>query len=305
LAAFELERLSSGHELVEAPIYHPTLGLLVSDVARGGVWRIREGAPAVAVVGHRRGIGGLALHESGGIIVSGRNVAHRAFERATAPTGEVSGTTTPIIERDAANGIVGFNDMTTDARGRLYVGSVSFIAFEEEVSTAKPGHLHMVDLDGTVRTVAEDILLTNGLGFSPDGRKLYHSDSGRQLIRVYDVGDDRGLGAPVIFAETPDGKPDGLAVAEDGTVWLALAFSSAIVVLAPDGRERERIAVPDPMVTSVCFGGADRRDLYVTSGSTGADETTRACVYRSRVDIAGLPRTAARIPLDGHHIRHS
>jgi sugar lactone lactonase YvrE len=66
LAALELERLSSGHELVEAPIFHPALGLLVSDVARGGVWRIREGELPTVVVGHRRGIGGLALHESGG-----------------------------------------------------------------------------------------------------------------------------------------------------------------------------------------------------------------------------------------------
>jgi D-xylonolactonase len=305
LPALELERLSSGHELVEAPIFHPTLGLLVSDVARGGVWQIREGEPATVVVGHRRGIGGLALHERGGVIVSGRNVAHRPFEGDLARAEEGEGVTTPIIERDHANGIVGFNDMTTDAHGRLYVGSVSFVAFEEDVSTAKPGRLHMVDLDGTVRIVAEDILLTNGLGFSPDGRKLYHSDSGRQLVRVYDVAEDGRLGAPAILAETPDGKPDGLAVAEDGTVWLALAFSGTVLVLASDGREIRRVSVPDPMVTSVCFGGADRRDLYITSGSTGANETTKACVYRGRANVAGLPRTPARIPLYGGKIGNS
>jgi xylono-1,5-lactonase len=189
--------------------------------------------------------------------------------------------------------------MMTDARGRLYVGSVGFVAFEEEVNAAKPGRLHMVDLDGSVKTVGEDVLLTNGLGFSPDGCKLYHSDSGRQLVRVYDVADDGSLGPPAIFARTPDGKPDGLAVTEDGTVWLALAFSSTILVLGADGREIRRVAVPDPMVTSVCFGGADRRDLYVTSGSAGADALTKACVYRGRVDVAGLPRMPARIPLDG------
>ena len=97
----------------------------------------------------------------------------------------------------------------------------------------------------------------------------------------------------------PDGKPDGLAVAEDGTVWLAVAFSSAVLVLAPDGSEIRQIFVQDPMVTSVCFADADRRDLYVTSGLTGADVATKACVYRGRTDIAGLPRTPARIPLDG------
>lgn len=298
----ELERLSSGHELVEAPVYHPTLGLLVSDVARGGVWRIRQGHQPAMVVGHRRGIGGLALHESGGIIVSGRNVAHRPFELDMVQN---AGETSVVIERDPANGIVGFNDMTTDASGRLYVGSVSFIAFEEDVRQAKPGRLHMVDLDGKVRTVADDVLLTNGLGFSPDGRRLYHSDSGRQLVRVYDVAEDGRLSPPAILVQTPDGKPDGMAVAEDGTIWLALAFASAVLVLAPDGREIRRIPVPDPMVTSLCFGGADRRDLYVTSGSTGASEITKACVYAGRADVAGMPIAPARIPVGGGKTVHS
>ena len=51
----------------------------------------------------------------------------------------------------------------------------------------KPGHLHVIDLDGTMRTLSDGVMLTNGLGFSPDGKRLYHSDARAPLVRVYDV----------------------------------------------------------------------------------------------------------------------
>ena len=65
------------------------------------------------------------------------------------------------------------------------------------------------------------------------------------------------------------GIPDGLAVAADGSVWVAIADGGCVIAFEPDGSERTRLPVPLPMVTSVCFGGDDLRDLYVVTGSRG------------------------------------
>jgi gluconolactonase len=92
--------------------------------------------------------------------------------------------------------------------------------------------------------------------------------------------------------------PDGLAVSVDGAVWVAMARGGAVIVLEPDGRERERIACPLPMVTSVCFGGDDLRDLYVVTGSDGTGTQNAGTVFRTRVSVAGLPVAQARIKID-------
>jgi gluconolactonase len=287
-----IELLSSGHGLLEGPIWHPEHGMLVADADVGGVWGFQDGSKPKLHVPHRRGIGGMALHANGGLVVSGRNIA---FKRLT---GEAdSGETIVLLANDPANGMIGFNDLTTDAEGRIYVGSLGFRAMEHEDATARPAFLHVIDLDGSSRIVAEDVQLTNGLGWSPDGKRLYHSDSLRHIVKAYDLQSDGSLSLPKIFATTPFGHPDGLAIGVDGSVWLAVADGHAVCRFAPDGRELQRITFPVPMVTSLCFGGDDLRDLYVVSGSRGAPAGTGACVYRLRAEAAGLPRALARVPV--------
>ena len=75
------------------------------------------------------------------------------------------GKTHQLLSLDAIPGATGFNDLTTDKAGRVYVGSLAFRVFGGEAP--KPGHLHVIDLDGTMRTLSDGVMLTNGLGFSP------------------------------------------------------------------------------------------------------------------------------------------
>ena len=140
------------------------------------------------------------------------------------------------------------------------------------------------------------MLLTNGLGFSPDGRLLYHCDARRELVRVYDVGDDGSVGHWRAFAATgPGSVPDGLKVAADGSVWVADAHGGRVAVFGADGRHRRDIPVPRPMVTSLCFGGDDLKDLYIVTGSRGGPSESCGTVYRLRSDVAGLPLPPARV----------
>ena len=279
-----MQRLAHGFTLIEGPVWVSGRGLMFSDVHGGGVYCLGSDGTVETVFPYRRGIGGMALHESDGMVVGGRNIAFKRF---------AGGDTIVLLDRDPDHGNMGYNDLTTDAAGRIYAGSLGSPVFEEGEQIA--GDLHLIDLDGSSRVVAEDIVLTNGLGFSPDGDTLYHSDSRRQTVYRYAVAENGNLGEKQPFARVGQGSPDGLAVSEDGAVWLAVAGGGGVSVFEPDGSLREHVAIPMPMCTSVCFGGADLRDLYIVTGSVGVEGDREGSVYRLRVDVPGLRVPPARV----------
>lgn len=282
----KLHQLSSGYGLIEGPLFDPASGLLFTDTTNGGAYCLAANGKISVVVPHRKGMGGLAMHASGGMIVSGRTIAYK-------PPG--GGDTVNLIPDDPAGGIRGFNDLVTDDAGRIYAGSLSGNVFGDD--KPRPAFLHLVDLDGSHRIVAKDVHLTNGLGFSLDGRLLYHSDSQLNAVKVYDVAANGDLGPPRIFATTQNGSPDGLAVASDGSVWIALAYGGAVIGYDTGGREIARIAVPARLVTSLCFGGSNWRDLYIVSGPDRTDPDSSGCIFRMRMNIAGRPRPLARVAI--------
>ena len=278
-----MEALATGYGLIEGPVWAPGRGLYFSDVPNGGVHLLSPSGTVSLAIPHRKGIGGMALHADGGMVVGGKNIAFKSLRDDRSAV---------LLDSAAIPGAVGFNDLTTDGAGRIYVGSLAHRPIASE--TPKPGQLHVIDLDGRMRTISDGVMLTNGLGFSPDGTRLYHSDSRSDLVRVYDVRGDGSVGPWRPFAKIPE-LPDGLAVASDGSVWVALATGGAVAVLDPNGAERARLAVPLPMVTSVCFGGDDLRDLYVVTGSRGGPRDNCGTIYRTRVDVPGMLRPLARV----------
>ena len=282
-----MQQLATGYGLVEGPTWHPTKGLLYSDVLNGGVFALAEDGTISTIVAHRKGIGGIVLHQDDGLVVGGRNLSYKSFDGASAKV---------LLDSGVIEGAVGFNDFTTDAKGRIYAGSLAFVVLVGAVP--KPGHLHLIDLDGSVRTLSDGVMLTNGMGFSPDGKLLYHADARDDVIRVYDVDSDGGVGPWRPFVKTPpEAHADGLAVAEDGSIWTAMAHGSRVNVYEPDGALRKSLPVPLPMVTSVCFGGIDLMDLYVVTGSRGGPSDNCGTVYKTRADVPGLPVAASRVTL--------
>jgi len=280
-----MQRIATGFGLIEGPVWDSGRGLYFSDVANGGVHLLDHAGAVSPVIPKRRGIGGMALHAADGLVVGGRDIA---FVRLA------DGNTRPLLSLDAIPGATGFNDLTADGAGRIYVGSLAFRVFGGDAP--KPGHLHVIDLDGTMRTLSDGVTLTNGLGFSPDGRRLYHSDSRASLVRVYDVNPDGSVSPWRKFATVDgEGVPDGLKVAIDGSIWVADAHGGRVIVFNEDGTHRQDVPVPLPMVTSLCFGGDDLRDLYIVTGSRGGPSENCGSIFRSRVDIAGLALPPARV----------
>lgn len=281
-----MKAIADGYGLIEAPVWHSQLGLLFSDVINGGVYHLDPSGRVHVVFPHRRGIGGMVLHTFGGAVVSGRNISFKPFG------GEES---VLLLDRDPDNGNVGYNDITTDDSGRIYAGSLGSSPVFEDGRELQSGDLYVIDLDRTARIVAEDILLTNGLGFSPDGKTLYHSDSRRNQVVKYSVQVNGDLGPKELFAEFEEGAPDGLAVATDGSVWVALAGGSGVSVRSSSGEPLEFIEIPLPMCTSVCFGDEDMKSLYIVTGSNGVDGDNRGAVYRYRTNTVGLSVPPANV----------
>ncbi len=282
-----MEKLAEGYGLIEGPVWHPERGLIFTDVIHGGAFALGADGEVTQVIEHRRGMGGTVLHEAGGLVVSGRNISHKAFNAEGSRV---------LLDNDPDASLIGFNDITSDTAGRVYAGGLSFRPVGSS-DAPRPAALYCIDLDGSARIVGHDVMLTNGLGFSPDGRKLYHSESRRERIRVYEVAGDGSLGPHQTFADPGGGTPDGLAVAEDGSVWVAMADGGRVDVWEADGRLRQSIPVPLPMATSLCFGDDDLKTLYVVTGSRGTSSDRAGSVFRLPVEIPGLPVTPARVAL--------
>ena len=279
-----MQVVATGYGLIEGPVWDADRGLYFSDVTGGGIHLLDRQDRVSTVVEKRKGVGGMALHAGGGVVAGGREIAWIGAD----------GATRTLLDSATADGAEGFNDLTTDQQGRIYVGSLAFKVFGG--GPMKPGNLYCIDLDGRTRKVSDGVLLTNGLAVSPDGQRLYHSDARRQLVRVYDVQADGTLGHWKAFCALGEGRvPDGLKVAADGSVWVADAHGARVAVFEPDGRHRRDIAVPLPMVTSVCFGGDDLRDLYVVTGSRGGPSEKCGTIYRMRTDVPGLALAPCRV----------
>tara|TARA_B100001123_G_scaffold348527_1_gene398009 strand:- start:139 stop:372 length:234 start_codon:yes stop_codon:yes gene_type:complete len=77
-----------------------------------------------------------------------------------------------------------------------------------------------------------------------------------------------------------------------------MAHGSRVDVYEPDGRLRKSLPVPLPMVTSVCFGGANLMDLYVVTHSRGGPSENCGTVYKTRTDVPGLPVALARVNIE-------
>jgi xylono-1,5-lactonase len=280
-----MQELATGYGLIEGPVWDPAKGLYFSDVLGGGINLLDRTDKVSLAVPKRRGVGGMALHADGGLVAGGRDIVHVSLADHGMKV---------LLDRETARNATGFNDLATDAKGRIYVGSLAYSVFKGE--EMRPGNLYLIDLDGSARAVADGVLLTNGLGFSPDGRLLYHCDARRELVRVYDVADDGSVGHWRAFVATgPGSVPDGLKVAADGSVWVADAHGGRVAVFGADGRHRRDIPVPRPMVTSLCFGGDDLKDLYIVTGSRGGPSESSGTVYRLRSDVAGLSLPLARV----------
>ncbi|ANP89461.1 SMP-30/gluconolactonase/LRE family protein [Rhizobium leguminosarum] len=180
------------------------------------------------------------------------------------------------------------NDGKVGPDGHFWIGS-----FSEAKPQTNEAALYRVGADGRTRTVATKLTSSNGLAWSPDGRRMYHSDSRQCFLQAFDfdpdtgdLGDGRRLRS---FTED-EGRPDGATTDRDGFYWSAGVSAGRLNRISPEGEIVEIYILPVPAPTMPCFGGPDLRTLFVTSLSTDRSGRSEAgTVIAFDVDAEGLP----------------
>jgi sugar lactone lactonase YvrE len=266
--------LEHPHGLVEAPRDDDAGALLYTDILQGGVYRVRGDAAPQTVVPKRRGVGGQLLHADGGLVISGRTVIH----------------TRDAEDREllSIEGVHGFNDMISDDAGAVYVGALRFKPFLGE--KPRPTEVWRIDGDCDASVAADGIDWPNGIGFSPDGARMYVSDTAHGVVRVFEAGSTEGAE----FARIAPGAVDGLAVDEDGGVWVALG-DAGIARFDAQGELDGIASVPSNFVSSLCFGGPDCRNVFITTCDNLERPERGGAVFRARSEIAGRPVAPAAV----------
>ncbi len=277
--------------LGESPLWHPVEHRLYAVDIPGRqllCWPDEAGPPQVWPLAAEPGC--IAARAGGGLLVARRD----GLWTLDPASGEQRLRCGPPY--DAAR--LRFNDGKVDPAGRFWVGSISD-AREPEAA------LYRFDGDGFSAEVP-GLTTSNGLAWSPDGRRMHWSDTKAHRIYVADFDTAGGtLSAPRVFAEFAPrapgqaygGRPDGAAMDADGHYWVAMFEGGCLLRLAPGGEAVERVELPVSCPTMVAFGGADLRTLYVTTArdKRPAEELAReplaGAVLRLRVDVPGLPAT--------------
>jgi sugar lactone lactonase YvrE len=273
----DFEPLASGFEFVEAPRVADDGTVYFSDLTGGGYHRVKPGGVPETLLEERMWIGGAALVADGSLILSGRGGLVRLDPAA--------GATSPILTDIDGRRIVAVNDIEPDARGGLFGGTVDFGAIFERNEIPNDGIFFHLSRAGELTVLREGLIVSNGLGFSPDGRRLYHSECTRG-IWVYDLDAGGMPGAPQLFAPMEDS--DGLVVDQEGGVWVACWSTARILRFWPDGRLDRSIRLPFPSIVSLAFGGPRLHQLYVATGGN-AEHPGQGGIVRISVDVPGLP----------------
>jgi sugar lactone lactonase YvrE len=232
----------------------------------------------------RRVPGSLALRLGGGLLLANRQGL------AFASPGSDVLQDIPSPDVDFSKEI--FNDGKCDKRGRFWVGTM-------DRNVKEPvGGLFRLDLDGSLLRMDSGITLANGIAWSPDDRTMYFCDSRPGRIWAYDYDLDRGeIANRRLFVDFTNrqGRPDGCTVDAEGGLWVAEIGAGQLVCFDATGREASTVKLPVSKPTSVTFGGADLRTMFVTSMRHGLSEEGLAAeplaggVFVVDVDVAGLP----------------
>lgn len=158
------------------------------------------------------------------------------------------------------------NEGACDAAGRFYCGSMAYDTRPDA------GRVYRLDPDLSVHVVLERVTIPNGLVWTGEGEVALHADTREGVIWAYDfhaAAGEFGARRPFTRFDGSAGMPDGMALDDEGGVWVAMWGGGAVRRYTPSGALDVTIALPTVNVTSCAFGGPGRRTLYVTTSRQG------------------------------------
>jgi sugar lactone lactonase YvrE len=289
--------------LGESPFWHPgEQKLYWVDIPGQRVrrWHPESGAQDTWPLPQTPGC--IAPAASGGLVLALRDGIYRARSWG--------GPLAPVVRFQHGTSLR-FNDGKADPLGRFWAGT-----YYEPKDAAK-ADLYSVDCrpdnpergKPLVQLKATNATNANGLAWSPDRHTVYWTDTTRALIQAWDwEPQGNAMRRNRVFHQFPGkppgwspsqpgygGRPDGASVDEEGYYWVSMYEGGRLLRLAPDGAIAAEFEVPARCPTMPCFGGPDRRTLFLTTAREGrpAEELAAfphsGCVLSARVDVPGLP----------------
>lgn len=173
------------------------------------------------------------------------------------------------VEKDVPSNRM--NDGKCDSAGRFWAGTMSLNTRRGAAA------LYRLDAGRNVELMVGGVGISNGIGWSPDDRLMYFTDSLEGRVDAFDFEAASGAIANLRpFARVDGGSPDGMAVDAEGGLWVAVWGGGKVLHFLPDGSLAGEIELPVSRVTSCCFGGPELRDLYITSAWQGMTDDERS-----------------------------
>jgi gluconolactonase len=292
----EIREITRGLEFPEGPVAMEDGSVLLVEIKRGTLTRVSPdgttkvvadcgGGPNGAALGPDGRVyicnnGGMEFHQAGALTIPGNQPADYAggsIQRVDLDTGEVE---TLYTECDGIP-LRGPNDIVFDAEGGFWFTDHGKTRERERDRTGA----FYAKTDGSfIREMVFPLEAPNGIGLSPDGRRLYVAETPTARVFAWDI---VGPGE-IARGQVPSphggtcvaGLPgfqyfDSMAVDGAGNICVATIFNGGITVISPDGLSIEHVPMPDPITTNICFGGDDLRTAYITLSATGRLVSTR------------------------------
>jgi gluconolactonase len=288
-----LELVAEGFQFPEGPIAMADGSIVLVEIAGKTLTRVTPDGKASVIAELGGGPNGAAIGLDGAVYVCNNGGSFHFFEQqgllipgATPPshTGGMiqqvdlkAGAFSTLYDSCEGRRLIGPNDIVFDKAGGFWFTDHGCSTPEGR----KFGALYYALADGSKIVRARDqIISPNGVGLSPDEKVVYAADTNLGRLWAFDI-EEPGVVAAVGFApgrviSNLQGYQllDSLAVEASGKVCVATIINGGITTFDPDG-SIEHFAVPDVIVTNICFGGADMRDAWITASGTGKLYKTR------------------------------
>ncbi len=282
--------LAEGLRFPEGPVALADGSVLVVEIAAERLTRVAPdgsldvvaeipGGPNGAALGPDGWIwitnngGCFSWHDLGGILLPGAvpdTWRHGSIDRVHPETGVVE----TVYTHSGGRPLLAPNDLVFDDHGGLWFTDFGL----RRERDALWGSIHYAAADGSsIHEVLHPLESPNGIGLSPAGDRLYVAETYTGRVYAWSVtapGVAEGAGFLPPNGELLAGLPrlqllDSLAVDGEGYVCVGTLQEGGITVISPDGASVEHVALDDPLITNVAFGGPDLRTAYVTASSTG------------------------------------
>lgn len=265
----------------ESPVWDDIRNVLwFVDVVRPAVFRFDPTSGGLVEHLMPSDVGSLGLLTDGRLIVALRSGIH-FFDPAT---GKLEFLVHPEPDRPMNR----MNDGKIGPDGCFWVGSM-----HDSQPREPTGRLYRITPAGEVTRILDDVRVSNGLAWSPDGRTMYHADTRGPSVRCFDFDPDSGAVSncrTMTVLDEAEGLPDGAAMDVQGCYWSAGVTAGVLNKFSPDGQLLKKIALPVDGPTMPCFGGPELRTLFITSlASDRGGRRMGGSLIACRMDVAGVP----------------